>query len=78
MLAEAGGQSGRCGANSAICGGGGTIPREELVRRYALPHADSYADACHLCYEARRALRARFPDVLAPDAMYGVPEGNDG
>lgn len=50
----------------------------ELVRRYDLPHADSYADACHLCYEARRALRARFPEVLAPDSMYGVPEGNGG
>jgi MoaA/NifB/PqqE/SkfB family radical SAM enzyme len=44
----------------------------ELVRRYELPHADSYADACHLCYEARRALRARFPEILVPDQMYGV------
>jgi len=46
----------------------------ELVRRYGLPHEASYADACHLCYEARRALRARFPDILTPDQMYGVPE----
>jgi hypothetical protein len=46
----------------------------ELVRRYGLPHADAYADACHLCYEARRALRSRFPEVLGPDPMYGVPE----
>jgi hypothetical protein len=46
----------------------------ELVRRYELPHEASYADACHLCYEARRALRARFSDILAPDQMYGVPE----
>jgi organic radical activating enzyme len=45
----------------------------ELVRRYELPHAESYADACHLCYEARRALRDRFPDILMPDQMYGVP-----
>jgi MoaA/NifB/PqqE/SkfB family radical SAM enzyme len=44
----------------------------ELVRRYDLPHEDSYADACHLCYEARRALRDRFPDILTPDQMYGV------
>jgi MoaA/NifB/PqqE/SkfB family radical SAM enzyme len=43
----------------------------ELVRRYDLPHKDSYADACHLCYEARRLLRDRFPDVLNPDQMYG-------
>lgn len=47
----------------------------ELVRRYELPHAESYADACHLCYEARRALRGRFPEILKPDQMYGVPEG---
>jgi MoaA/NifB/PqqE/SkfB family radical SAM enzyme len=45
----------------------------ELVRRYDLPHEDGYADACHMCYEARRALRGRFPDVLTPDQMYGVP-----
>jgi len=43
----------------------------EIVRRYALPHEDGYADHCHLCYEARRALRKRFPGVLTPDQMYG-------
>jgi hypothetical protein len=47
----------------------------ELVRRYALKHASGYADACHLCYEARLALRPRFPDILAPDQMYGAVEG---
>jgi MoaA/NifB/PqqE/SkfB family radical SAM enzyme len=46
-----------------------------LVRRYELPHADGYADACHLCDEARRALRVRFAEILAPDQMYGVPQG---
>lgn len=44
----------------------------ELVRHYGLSHAASYADACHLCYESRRALRDRFAEVLAPDQMYGV------
>jgi hypothetical protein len=44
-----------------------------LVRRYHLPHGECYADACHLCYEARLALRERFPATLAPDQMYGVP-----
>ena len=43
-----------------------------LVTEYNLPHASSYADACHLCYTARANLRARFPDLLAPDQMYGV------
>lgn len=46
----------------------------ELARYYQLNRASAYADACHLCYESRRALRARFPAVLAPDQMYGVPD----
>jgi MoaA/NifB/PqqE/SkfB family radical SAM enzyme len=43
-----------------------------LVTEYNLPHASHYADACHLCYEARTALRERFPQYLNPDQMYGV------
>ena len=43
-----------------------------LVDEYNLPHAATYADACHLCYEARLALRRREPRALAPDQMYGV------
>ncbi len=43
-----------------------------LVTEYNLHHAAHYADACHLCYEARTTLRQRFPDLLAPDQMYGV------
>jgi MoaA/NifB/PqqE/SkfB family radical SAM enzyme len=48
----------------------------ELLRRYGLPHEEEYADACHLCYEARRALRRRFPEILMPDQMYGVTDGS--
>ena len=44
----------------------------ELVRRYGLAHEDGYADACHLCYQARSSLREHFPDILGPDQMYGV------
>jgi MoaA/NifB/PqqE/SkfB family radical SAM enzyme len=55
-----------------ICGplleGGPTA----LVTEYNLPHGFSYADACHLCYEARMTLRARFPQYLSPDQMYGI------
>jgi hypothetical protein len=55
-----------------ICGlllnGGPTA----LVMEYNLPHAPAYADACHLCYNARANLRLRFPDILAPDQMYGL------
>ncbi|MBW2578944.1 MAG: radical SAM protein [Deltaproteobacteria bacterium] len=42
-----------------------------LVRRFEVPHCNSYADSCHLCYEARRALRDRFPEILTPDQVYG-------
>ncbi len=45
-----------------------------LVTEYNVPHASSYADACHLCYEVRTALRPRFPECLTPDQMYGVME----
>jgi MoaA/NifB/PqqE/SkfB family radical SAM enzyme len=44
----------------------------ELVRRHGRPLEGGWADACHLCYETRRALRPRYPEILAPDAMYGV------
>ncbi len=44
-----------------------------LSEFYDLPHHIEYADACNLCYQARLALRSRFPDILAPDQMYGVP-----
>jgi len=45
-----------------------------LVRRFETSHDTSYADACHLCYETRRALRDRFPEILAPDQVYGEPD----
>ena len=47
----------------------------ELVRGYGLSHHGSYADACHLCYEARRALRGRFSEILTPGQMYGELDG---
>lgn len=46
----------------------------ELAKCYQLPHADGYADACHMCYETRTALRSRFPEALLPDQMYGIYE----
>jgi hypothetical protein len=55
-------------AGPLLAGGPGV-----LARRYAVPHRPRYADACHLCYETRLALRARFPDSLGPDSMYGCP-----
>ncbi|KPV63917.1 MAG: hypothetical protein AOA65_1163 [Candidatus Bathyarchaeota archaeon BA1] len=45
-----------------------------LVEKFSLPHDEVYADACHLCYAARCMLRKRFPNILAPDQMYGELE----
>lgn len=42
-----------------------------LVERYGLSHEGVYADACHLCYSARDALRAGFPKYLTPAQVYG-------
>jgi len=42
-----------------------------LVTSYGLPHEDTCADACHLCYTARDLLRERFPKLLAPANVYG-------
>jgi hypothetical protein len=42
-----------------------------LVDEYGLPHGQAYADACHLCYQARCQLRSRFPEELTPGQMYG-------
>ncbi len=44
----------------------------EFIRRFQLSPAQGYADACHLCYSARSMLRARFPNYLLPDQMYGI------
>jgi hypothetical protein len=50
----------------------------ELARRYQLPVREGYADACHLCYALRLALRDRFPEELAPDQVYGVFDRHGG
>lgn len=42
-----------------------------LAQEYDLQIEDQYADACHLCFESRRALREQFPSFLLPDEMYG-------
>ncbi len=47
-----------------------------LAYAYDLPHADSYVDECHMCYEMRDHLREKLPEYLAPAQMYGVPSGD--
>ena len=44
----------------------------ELVRTYNVDHEEGYVDECHLCYSTRLKLRQRFPEILAPNQMYGV------
>jgi hypothetical protein len=44
----------------------------ELVRKYDVEHGEGYVDECHLCYSARLKLRKRFPNILAPDQIYGM------
>jgi hypothetical protein len=44
----------------------------ELVREYRVKHKEKYVDECHLCYSTRLNLRKKFPDVLAPNQMYGL------
>ena len=48
----------------------------ELARRHRVPVREGYADACHLCYRTREALRSTYPGVLVPDQMYGAPSGS--
>lgn len=43
----------------------------ELARRYDIPPAEGYADACHFCYQTRVVLREEFPQILLPGQMYG-------
>jgi hypothetical protein len=44
----------------------------ELARRHGLGLGIGWADACHLCYTTRKALRAKYPAILTPDVMYGI------
>jgi len=51
----------------------------ELARRHDVKPKKAYADACHMCYEVRCALRERgtAKGVLVPDQSYGArPETN--
>jgi hypothetical protein len=42
-----------------------------LAERYAVPHEERYASACHFCYNVRKALCRDFPTYLAPPQVYG-------
>jgi len=43
-----------------------------LARAHNVVQDGGHVDACHLCFETRRALIDRFPDALTPRQAYGV------
>jgi hypothetical protein len=45
----------------------------ELAARYGIELASGHVDACHMCYEARKKLRGKFPEYLGPGGVYGEP-----
>ncbi|HDR06818.1 MAG TPA: radical SAM protein [Candidatus Coatesbacteria bacterium] len=42
-----------------------------LANEYGVNVGEGFADECHYCYLVRKALRGRFPDLLAPPQVYG-------
>lgn len=44
-----------------------------LAEQYNFAIGEYYADACHLCFETRAAIRDKFPEILGPDQMYCDP-----
>ncbi len=44
----------------------------ELAREYNIKPEEDFVDECHLCYSIRLKLRKRFPNILAPDQVYGL------
>jgi hypothetical protein len=43
----------------------------ELAREFKVEPQAGYVDECHLCYYTRLKLRKKFPEILAPDQIYG-------
>lgn len=44
----------------------------KLARHYRTSLDGKYIDACQLCYETRKQLIDRFPELLAPRQVYGL------
>jgi len=44
-----------------------------LAAAHGVDTDGAWADACHLCFHVRRALRDRYPALLGPDAVYEEP-----
>ncbi|MFX1497656.1 MAG: radical SAM protein [Promethearchaeota archaeon] len=44
----------------------------ELVKKFNIPHENTYVDECHLCFLARKALIDNYPEYLGPRQVYGM------
>lgn len=44
----------------------------EFAREYNIKPEEGFVDECHLCYSIRLKLRKQFPNILAPDQVYGL------
>jgi hypothetical protein len=49
----------------------GPLGLARLALAEGYPMREHYADKCHLCQEAREALRKKYPDLLQPGQQYG-------
>lgn len=45
-----------------------------LASEHGIRLKDAFVDECHYCFEVRRALIDRFPDLLAPRQVYGLED----
>ena len=45
----------------------------ELARKYDVPHQEQFVDECHFCFLLRKTLIEKFPQHLAPNQVYGLP-----
>lgn len=54
----------------AILAAQGPIGLYDLARSYGYTNAQGFVDECHLCYEMRKFLVARYPRYLAPAGCY--------
>lgn len=49
---------------------GGPAALARFAQAYGFDPRPGYADGCQLCFEARRFLQPRFPDLIGPREMY--------
>lgn len=49
------------------------LPRmlDEPAARFGRCTEGDFVDACHLCFEVRRAALEEYPEILAPPQVYG-------